>query len=52
MDPQDAALEPSSEQEEQSVSENIARFLEEHELHAAQRRNMHIHEPEAEPQED
>jgi hypothetical protein len=29
-----------------SVSDNIARYLKEHEQSAANKRNMHIHEPE------
>lgn len=34
------------------VSDNIARYLKEHEQSAANRRNMHIHEPDGPVRED
>jgi hypothetical protein len=52
MEPMDTAVETGADTpQEDTVSQNIARFVKEHELHAANRRNMHIHEDEDE-QED
>ncbi|HET7121377.1 MAG TPA: hypothetical protein VFI17_09030 [Solirubrobacterales bacterium] len=43
----ETALEPGTNAPDgDAVSQNIARFVEEHEMHAANRRNMHIHEDE------
>jgi hypothetical protein len=51
MDPNTAAEPGTEAPQEDAVSQNIARFVQEHELHAANRRNMHIHEDE-EDQDD
>lgn len=52
MNPQGTAVEPTTEApQDEAVSENIARFVKEHEL-SATRRNMHIHEDDDEGTED
>lgn len=44
MEPAETVLEPTTDApQEEAVSQNIARFIKEHEV-AATRRNMHIHE--------